>query len=723
VSSQFEEVMSSSGSSPSVFRGGSRLRHDLDESISSTVTSLRYDDPSDRGTSSRPILHGRVPIHDIDVSLGSPSRPSTSTARRRGGSSPVNSTGTTIPPTGVLRSEQAYNRTTTTTSSRRTTPIRRTSDIIEEVKDEGSISSSSSSNGMKASLDAGMARVRRWIRSRPSFSPRTSSSTRSGETWGAHTSPQSPSSPTIRIFLPPGEVDSQESESDDDHHDHVDVEEEDDGDNIFDLPRSDYHRIEYRNPNPRQRTFSEPDGDQIRDLVYRRAMRSRAVRRRNLIQSVSQSTTTYSSQPTTTQQQRLPHTVSGGSRGRGTGIELGSLISSSQNNNNTTSGRDVLLHGVVSSGQSRSNNNEYTNPNSMDDIEARARETSMEQTADAEEMSLLSSSNPDPMRHARNRWITINRRFQYVITMVALIFSLLLFAILLCWVVLTSSYVISIDKACDVPLKFYYWLVTLQLILDVFRSDIMRFFFRWDANSNHRIPCRVITYNVAYLTYALLVLRMGVRSVAWNDDTTTCPSSAPELFQSAKIFICLSVAAWTTIIFGYLVPFIVVATLLTMNGYTPASDAVRGADGAGPFTFFPSVMGAPSHCIDQLPVILLEDFPAHYPMECCICMENFTGTDIIVETACNHVFHKRCCRDWLRQARTCPICRTDIPTSLGIPETNVDVEARQSGTSSPGFSQGTSSSFVNRNDIHHEVVSLLQILRRYERQQQSVLGE
>lgn len=326
-----------------------------------------------------------------------------------------------------------------------------------------------------------------------------------------------------------------------------------------------------------------------------------------------------------------------------------------------------------------------------------------------------SDSDPDPQREARSRWILINLRFQIVITFVALIFSGLLFGILVCWVVLTSSYVVSIDKTCDVPLKFYYWFVTLQLILDVFRSDIMRLFFRWDASSNQRIPCRVLTYNVGYLTYALLVLRMGVNSV-FLDSETTCPVTARELFQTSKAFVALSIAAWTTIILGYLVPFCVVATLLTRNGYTPASDSQRGDSTAGPFTVLPSVIGAPPGCVDEMPVVMLEDFPAHYPMECCICMENFTGTDVIVETGCQHVFHKSCCRDWLRQARTCPVCRTDLPTSLdsvGDPEDN-----RQGRTSAGrlGFGRGTST-FVGRNDIHHEVVSLLQILRRRDRRQ------
>ena len=45
-------------------------------------------------------------------------------------------------------------------------------------------------------------------------------------------------------------------------------------------------------------------------------------------------------------------------------------------------------------------------------------------------------------------------------------------------------------------------------------------------------------------------------------------------------------------------------------------------------------------------------------------MEGFGVNDDVVETNCKHVFHKSCCRQWLRQSRTCPVCRDDIPLSL-----------------------------------------------------------
>jgi hypothetical protein len=304
--------------------------------------------------------------------------------------------------------------------------------------------------------------------------------------------------------------------------------------------------------------------------------------------------------------------------------------------------------------------------------------------------------NVDPERRARMRWIRINRRFQLVITIVALLFSLLLFSILICWVVLTSVFAVSFDKSCDVPLKPYYWLVTFQLVLDVFRSDIMRFVFSWDANSNQRIPCRVLAYNLAYLAYAMLVLRLGIICIFFQDGT--CEKTAPELFNASAAFISLSIAAWVTILGGYLLPFCVVAAMLTYNGYNPASlDTMADMPAVFPAAY--SSTGAPAGCIELLPVVQVV-CDGDFPRECCICMEEFRTTDMVVETGCKHLFHKQCCREWLLQARTCPVCRTDVPSHLPL---------NGSGSSSP-----PPSSQIPIGPTGRPVVGLLRLLHHSE---------
>ena len=109
--------------------------------------------------------------------------------------------------------------------------------------------------------------------------------------------------------------------------------------------------------------------------------------------------------------------------------------------------------------------------------------------------------------------------------------------------------------------------------------------------------------------------------------------------------------------------------------------------------------GAPAGTIHQLRTVLFHEFPPHYPSECCICMTEFVDGDTIVATECDHVFHKRCCQEWLKQARTCPVCRMDIPNSL---------ENRTEATpalTAPG------PSFPGRQDLHEEVANLIRIWR------------
>ena len=55
-------------------------------------------------------------------------------------------------------------------------------------------------------------------------------------------------------------------------------------------------------------------------------------------------------------------------------------------------------------------------------------------------------------------------------------------------------------------------------------------------------------------------------------------------------------------------------------------------------------------------------------------MSEFVQDEEIVSTECDHLFHKKCCEEWLRKARTCPVCRTDIPSTLDMDETEEDEE-------------------------------------------------
>lgn len=266
------------------------------------------------------------------------------------------------------------------------------------------------------------------------------------------------------------------------------------------------------------------------------------------------------------------------------------------------------------------------------------------------------SPETDNAGGARNRWLRINQRFQMLLTLVTLFFSILLFCTLVCWVVFTSAFVMSIDRPCDVKLKMYFWLATMQLIIDLFRSDIMHYVLRFDARSQRSYPPQVLVYNLCYIVYAVLVLRLGVKSVFFSPNSK-CRQTAPELFQTATVFISLSLGAWCTILFGYVLPFICVIVVLTRNGYAPTGDMAAWGN------VFPTTQrGAPEGTIDMLTQVSPNEITE---TECIICMEEFEANDAIVMTECKHVFHKTCCQEWLLQSCTCPVCRTDITAPSG----------------------------------------------------------
>ena len=71
-------------------------------------------------------------------------------------------------------------------------------------------------------------------------------------------------------------------------------------------------------------------------------------------------------------------------------------------------------------------------------------------------------------------------------------------------------------QPCDVPLRAYFWLVSIQLMLDIFRADIMKRLCRWRPDSHNPVPARVILYNIGYVrSFNVLVssieMKMRVR--------------------------------------------------------------------------------------------------------------------------------------------------------------------------------------------------------------------
>ena len=598
-------------------------------------------------------------------------------------------------------------------------------DEIEENNDDSSSRRrrfSNNGNALVASLDAGMATLRRWINARrPSFG--TDNSATGG---GSSSGPNSVSSMTAMrlgeedIFALSHTGSDQRTTLSDQNtsdgflyyrpfeinvRDDVDVEsalyasDDESGSTsriLHPLISSEYtesdHPIE-EVPTSRQRAFSEPSRAHIREFISS-VYGTRAIDSSSNSPSAEIGECSRHRESTSPSIQTSPVIIE---------EEIG--IEQTERTNDTE--RNRISSSPSDSGQLDVSELELPDTIPPDNtLEVEPNDTEVE--ADGEiDPNTPSASADDPNAEARIRWIRINRRFKFMISSVALIFSLLLFCVLISWVLLATTYVVSNKKPCDVPLKQYFWLVSTQLLLDVFRADIMKWLCQW-PHSHRRVPPRVILYNVAYvsiqycvcvyichdslcthifssyqqLIYAMLVLRLGIQSVFIKE--TTCSNTAPELFYSSLVFICLSLLAWATICLGYLIPFVFVAILLTHNGYFPNGELTsrRGVMGGRRTRIgngrisgmvgeaMPNHLSNPSPdgTIDRLTVILPEEIPDSYQKECAICLMEYKEGEVILQTPCQHIFHKRCCNEWFQLSRTCPVCREDVPSALGLSE-------------------------------------------------------
>ena len=97
----------------------------------------------------------------------------------------------------------------------------------------------------------------------------------------------------------------------------------------------------------------------------------------------------------------------------------------------------------------------------------------------------------------------------------------------------------------------------------------------------------------------------------------------------------------------------------------------------------------------------------------------FAAGEVIVVTPCEHIFHKRCCHEWLQHSRTCPNCRSDLVNSimsaLGANEESTVEEHHdpENSTTEPEDEDGqTNNSPTGRNAERR----FLHFLRREQRQ-------
>uniref|UniRef100_A0A7S1BW70 RING-type domain-containing protein n=1 Tax=Corethron hystrix TaxID=216773 RepID=A0A7S1BW70_9STRA len=356
--------------------------------------------------------------------------------------------------------------------------------------------------------------------------------------------------------------------------------------------------------------------------------------------------------------------------------------------------------------------------------------------------------------------------FERTVATMRSLFNTVLIAILICWVILTITFVRDLSNTCNTLIQKFYWIATLQLMSLLLRTDILRNFLCYDPNINRGLPLplRVVTLNLLYILFLLYVLLRGFYLAFIQENHCT---QNVELFITLRIYISLHYAALAIVVFGYGIPICALARwVVGGRGADPAPrgrifDSMIRTTSAGPYggsgRRFPDIFtlggtsaatagtartnrtmgmttmefpgtgdivlpdnlrsrrnfsGAPPTFIDEMRQVKKADFLESYPTECCICMNDFEDEDVNVVTECNHVFHKDCFEEWLKMARTCPVCRHNLLGSaagvagLGVIGSSADVD----GAAASLFL----SADLRDSEFHQEITNLLRILRQYE---------
>jgi len=215
------------------------------------------------------------------------------------------------------------------------------------------------------------------------------------------------------------------------------------------------------------------------------------------------------------------------------------------------------------------------------------------------------------------------------------------------FVTIWASYALNQDSGlpCDTPIRGYLYGFIFILFWNTwcqgaFIETVLEY---TPAEDGAERPLRVKLYQVFYFIVNLVLCILGL---VWVFTAETCQTTAPHIFLSAKILALMQAAVY--LILG----FVMGAVYLFIW-------QMRFGNIGGPG-------GAPTDFVENLAVVpfVADEFDDEIrPKDCCICLEEFdteAGDKAIVQTPCDHLYHKSCLVGWLKSNKSCPICRTDL---------------------------------------------------------------
>jgi hypothetical protein len=233
----------------------------------------------------------------------------------------------------------------------------------------------------------------------------------------------------------------------------------------------------------------------------------------------------------------------------------------------------------------------------------------------------------------------------------ALVMTLLFAAVFITMLVLLYQWIRFMveGQKCDAPLNL--WLGGALGMYCVNQGIFNRPWFRRWAFSDPRINLQaehlsgVIEFSRAQKFFVgfqvLLDLTWKVTGLYWAYTAPTCARTAPGLWTAFVTLIWLTLfgalCTWTGL-------FSVLRALDTLRVLQPNR-------------------GSPPGTLEKAKVVPFATggFDGSIrPTTCPICIDSFDDKSDIRETPCGHCFHSTCLEDWLRRARTCPLCREDL---------------------------------------------------------------
>lgn len=205
------------------------------------------------------------------------------------------------------------------------------------------------------------------------------------------------------------------------------------------------------------------------------------------------------------------------------------------------------------------------------------------------------------------------------------------------------------NDTCDQPLALMLRLLYIIVAVNTLQKEIIRCLLAYDmARDGPQEPRRVALFR----RISLLATITWPLAGAWMlSRVSTCSDE----LQSAVRVVIMYYAAVAVVVVIAPACFITLMLCLVRRGLIRAPSHGQAA---------------PDNFIEELedmeydPSLFQDGVSGCHPSACPICLDNFDSCRPIKRTPCTasgHCFHKECLQNWLACARTCPLCRQDLP--------------------------------------------------------------